>query len=82
MLYFYDDLYAIGDPDLTNVLTDTLFTYAILPAIFGSFTMSKKGALSINLGVVLLFQIYEKISNQQVLDILSVCILKVQYPSE
>lgn len=82
MLLFYEDLYRIEDPELNNTMTDTLFTYAILPSIFGSFTMSKKGSLNLQLGVFLLFQLYQYITNQQFLDMVSSCILLGKYPIE
>ena len=44
VLLFYEDLYNLNEKEISDTLTDTLFTYAILPSIFGSFTMSKKGS--------------------------------------
>jgi len=82
VLLFYEDLYRLNEPEVSNTLTDTLFTYAILPSIFGSFTMSKKGSLNLQLGVFLLFQIYENITDQIFIDMLSSCILLGKYPVE
>jgi len=64
-MYFNEFYLKMKEKELHETVTDVLFTYAILPSIFGSFTMSKKGALNLQLGVYLLFTFYKYIENQE-----------------
>ena len=74
MLLYLDDMSFVGNPKLETILVNSLLSYAILPALFGSFTFNKKGSLSINFAIFLLYQIFKYIKHQKMHDIIGRCL--------
>jgi len=74
MLLYLDDMACVGNPNLEKILVNSMLAFAILPALFGSFTFSKKGTLSINFAIFLLYQLFKYFKHQKMHDIIGRCL--------
>lgn len=74
VLLYLEDMASVGNPKLEQILVNALLAYAILPALFGSFTFTKKGSLSINFAIFLLYQLFRYFRHQRMHDVLGMCL--------
>lgn len=81
MLLYLEDMTSVGNPKLEMILVNSLLAFAILPALFGSFTLNKKGTLSINFAIFLLYQLFRYFKHKRLHDILGRCLFSSQLDS-
>ncbi|KRX08625.1 hypothetical protein PPERSA_01878 [Pseudocohnilembus persalinus] len=74
-IFLIEDILDVKNQKVNTLYLNSLFNYAFFPGLIQAFTFSKKGAISLNISLHILTQIFENFQNKTILEYLLLILL-------